>query len=774
MSKFNPIRNPLSLEVPNREAGSFTIVSIEGSKINLVMSNVNKDKVKDYNVKPEIEDQVCRALKCGWLYNSFQIEELLYVVLDNRLSQHLYEITSSLVSAYKEHSNIQSIINDCSYFTTDCKYTISPFDSDNEGDSMSAFTKPELMNYLFINGIDPAIINDIMITLTRSDNGAGVKLGDQELKIRRIASPVEGALKMIYRLIDLQLGVPMYHFVSTGDVFTFLNTYGDEYVELRDYIVEEFDPSIGEKGESQHIGFLDNDIALECYIANVRMDRRLRPKLGINDASSVLHDKLMRANKPTLQSLLSTKADEFGVVAYGEKGTGMATGGLNIFNWDPEPIDTTRKHFGLSNVNDKDSRFNPRAVIANVSELNSEEEKPMFSPSMYQTSRQFMRSQMFPPHISDRPVSLYDCYVVTESGANKVEHLNGEDYLKYPKDKLIDTAKAMSSGANFKIIQTTNEFLVLIAPNRFIDDLFPVNVTLDYLKGDKSQLNKSVDSYITEYGVGIDQALEKYCILSHRELGDQNFFVKQVGIDGKFIASVCGFDSIFNTLIDFVLKSEPSINVNEIIEPIWDITANAMLTIPYIIDVDGVARVMNNSSGDYHEYFTLGRVVDFKAMGYEKFNLDTVLFDEQVASRITLQKCSQGKMGLHIRTPKSRPEGNVIPALYPSSMTPPKDGKIYHSSRDHRLIAKETLDKPVLTCESYTKWYNLYLLNPDGSVTEINGLDLGEYYDGQAWIDHIYNPEAVRAYCEAKDYYLDEQSYELIVGRWVIESEERY
>lgn len=507
MSKFNPILNPLSLEVPNGEAGSFTVVSIEDNKISLVMSNVTEDKVKDYNVKQRIEKQVHRALKLGRLYDSFQNGGLLYIILDNRLSQHLYEIASSVISTIKEHSAIQSTISDCSYFSTDCKYTITLSESDNKGDSMSAFTKSELMNYLFINGVEPVIINDIMVTLTRTDGAVGATLGDQELEIRRIASPVEGKLRMIYRLIDLQLGVPMYQFLSTGDVFTFLNAYGDEYIELRDYIVEEFDPSIGELGESQHIGFLDDDVALECYMAKVRMDRRLRPKLGVSDASSVLHDKLMRATKPTLQSLLSTKTDEFGqkfgVLGYGEKGTGKASGVDNII-YDPEPIDGSRNHFGLRDLNSRDNRYNPRATVTNLTSA-----------------------------------------------------------LGVPASRL------------------------------------------------------------------------------------------------------------------------------------------------------GIAD-------------------------------------------------------------NTRSESMFTSSIVPGHMSPFKDGKIYYSPRDHRLIAKETLDKPVLTCESYTKWYNLYLLNPDGSITEINGLDLDEHYDGHAWIDHIYNPEAVKAYCEAKDYYLDEQSYELIVGRWVIESEERY
>jgi len=86
----------------------------------------------------------------------------------------------------------------------------------------------------------------------------------------------------------------------------------------------------------------------------------------------------------------------------------------------------------------------------------------------------------------------------------------------------------------------------------------------------------------------------------------------------------------------------------------------------------------------------------------------------------------------------------------------------------------EDISEPVLTVENYTKWYNLYLVNHDRSVNKVEFDALHDFTpkDESPYCDHVPNPKAVRTYANIKNFYLDEQSYEMMVGRWVIECKE--
>lgn len=77
---------------------------------------------------------------------------------------------------------------------------------------------------------------------------------------------------------------------------------------------------------------------------------------------------------------------------------------------------------------------------------------------------------------------------------------------------------------------------------------------------------------------------------------------------------------------------------------------------------------------------------------------------------------------------------------------------------------------PVLTVETYTKWYVLYLIKPGGEVEEVSFAELEAHCgDGSPYLDHAPNPNAVIRLANARGWYLDELALELIIGRWELD-----
>ena len=90
----------------------------------------------------------------------------------------------------------------------------------------------------------------------------------------------------------------------------------------------------------------------------------------------------------------------------------------------------------------------------------------------------------------------------------------------------------------------------------------------------------------------------------------------------------------------------------------------------------------------------------------------------------------------------------------------------YYSERGKQLIyIGSPADKPIITIENYTKWYNLYKVDTDGTVTKITD-------DIPDWLDHCPIPNSVLTYAKEKNWYIDEQSMEIIIGRLIKEKPE--
>ena len=93
---------------------------------------------------------------------------------------------------------------------------------------------------------------------------------------------------------------------------------------------------------------------------------------------------------------------------------------------------------------------------------------------------------------------------------------------------------------------------------------------------------------------------------------------------------------------------------------------------------------------------------------------------------------------------------------------------VYLSNRGMPLVFNRKLDEshtlPTLTVENYMKWYDLYLVMPDGTV---KALDLEEYLGlGFDMGDHCWKPAHVARYAAMKGYDICSNSFEMLIGRW--------
>jgi hypothetical protein len=99
--------------------------------------------------------------------------------------------------------------------------------------------------------------------------------------------------------------------------------------------------------------------------------------------------------------------------------------------------------------------------------------------------------------------------------------------------------------------------------------------------------------------------------------------------------------------------------------------------------------------------------------------------------------------------------------------------RTYVSPRGHALLyTGDPVATPVLTAENYTKWYELYVVQPDGSVAEV---DIVSVEDASAndpaalWIDHLYHPRLLHRLAQYLQAELDERLLEVAIGRWLLE-----
>lgn len=91
------------------------------------------------------------------------------------------------------------------------------------------------------------------------------------------------------------------------------------------------------------------------------------------------------------------------------------------------------------------------------------------------------------------------------------------------------------------------------------------------------------------------------------------------------------------------------------------------------------------------------------------------------------------------------------------------------SLRGIPLILQTTSNVPTLTVENYSKWYDTFIVHPDGSVT--SGYD---FYANQidqfpgTWMgDHCFNPDFIQMLEDRELICVDDVSMDAIIGRWL-------
>lgn len=99
------------------------------------------------------------------------------------------------------------------------------------------------------------------------------------------------------------------------------------------------------------------------------------------------------------------------------------------------------------------------------------------------------------------------------------------------------------------------------------------------------------------------------------------------------------------------------------------------------------------------------------------------------------------------------------------------------SPRGHALFGRPGAHR-YITCEIYSKWYELFIVDSSGSITPLTFGEIDEavfyHYKGKItpiYVDHTPNPAAVRAFADLSNIEVNDLAMEMITGRWMIEVE---
>lgn len=102
-----------------------------------------------------------------------------------------------------------------------------------------------------------------------------------------------------------------------------------------------------------------------------------------------------------------------------------------------------------------------------------------------------------------------------------------------------------------------------------------------------------------------------------------------------------------------------------------------------------------------------------------------------------------------------------------------KHYRVYFSPRCKPLLYMgNPCEVPVVTLENYTKWYEIFLVMPDGSVQAVDSgivTDIEDPKVRRMWVDHHYHPRLLYRLAEYYKGTVDERAVEVAAGRWMIE-----
>lgn len=102
----------------------------------------------------------------------------------------------------------------------------------------------------------------------------------------------------------------------------------------------------------------------------------------------------------------------------------------------------------------------------------------------------------------------------------------------------------------------------------------------------------------------------------------------------------------------------------------------------------------------------------------------------------------------------------------------------YVSSRGIPLLCQTPWEHgPIITAENHNKWYSLFVLHPDGSVSTVDVKDiirLEEKDNMNLYIEHNFNPKLLYLLAAELKGEVDWLTNEVVTGRWVHEVEDKH
>lgn len=100
------------------------------------------------------------------------------------------------------------------------------------------------------------------------------------------------------------------------------------------------------------------------------------------------------------------------------------------------------------------------------------------------------------------------------------------------------------------------------------------------------------------------------------------------------------------------------------------------------------------------------------------------------------------------------------------------------SPRDILLAITAPVTAPTLTVELTSKWYDVFVAHPDGTISTLDFYDdVPPYVEKDrlsSVVDHTFNPLYIKRIAAHYGYRIDPVAYDLIVGRWTEEALSQY
>ena len=101
-------------------------------------------------------------------------------------------------------------------------------------------------------------------------------------------------------------------------------------------------------------------------------------------------------------------------------------------------------------------------------------------------------------------------------------------------------------------------------------------------------------------------------------------------------------------------------------------------------------------------------------------------------------------------------------------------GTPFVSERGAELFCDGVADRPVITVENYLKWYDLYVIHPEGRVEVLEDHlsaedDFISEYGESAYGDHVFNPRFVLFLARRNGMDVSSGALEALIGRWQLE-----